>query len=116
MDGYAITCAVNCWQKWEKVLILPLPGLCDSGFSSRRTFLGRGGAASRVFLDAMRATLSGFTRWGAPAAVVPVGRSPEGLPIGVQIVGRPFEDERVLGIAAAVEGSFGYKPPPLSII
>ena len=66
------------------------------------------------YLDAMR-----YTQWfnllGAPAAVVPVGRSPEGLPIGVQIVGRPFEDERVLGIAAAVEASFGYKPPPLSV-
>jgi hypothetical protein len=33
----------------------------------------------------------------------------------VQIVGRPFEDELVLGIAAAVEASFGYKPPLLSV-
>jgi Asp-tRNA(Asn)/Glu-tRNA(Gln) amidotransferase A subunit family amidase len=66
------------------------------------------------YLDAMR-----YTQWfnllGAPAAVVPVGQSPEGLPIGVQIAGRPFEDERVLGIAAAVEASFGYTPPPLSV-
>jgi Asp-tRNA(Asn)/Glu-tRNA(Gln) amidotransferase A subunit family amidase len=66
------------------------------------------------YLDAMR-----YTQWfnllGAPAAVVPVGRSPEGLPIGVQIAGRPFEDERVLGIAAAVEASFGYQPPPLTV-
>jgi Asp-tRNA(Asn)/Glu-tRNA(Gln) amidotransferase A subunit family amidase len=66
------------------------------------------------YLDAMR-----YTQWfnllGAPAAVVPVGWSPEGLPIGVQIVGRPFEDERVLGIAAAVEANFGYKPPPLCV-
>jgi Asp-tRNA(Asn)/Glu-tRNA(Gln) amidotransferase A subunit family amidase len=66
------------------------------------------------YLDAMR-----YTQWfnllGAPAAVVPVGQSPEGLPIGVQIVGRPFEDERVLGIAAAVEAAFGYKPPPLTV-
>jgi Asp-tRNA(Asn)/Glu-tRNA(Gln) amidotransferase A subunit family amidase len=65
------------------------------------------------YLDAMR-----YPQWfnllGAPAAVVPVGRSPEGLPIGVQIAGRPFEDERVLGIAAAVEAAFGYQPPPLS--
>ena len=57
------------------------------------------------YLDAMR-----YTQWfnllGAPAAVVPVGWSPEGLPIGVQIVGRPFEDERVLGIAAAVEANY----------
>lgn len=66
------------------------------------------------YLDVMR-----YTQWfnllGAPAAVVPVGRSPEGLPIGVQIAGRPFEDERVLGIAAAIEANFGYTPPPLSV-
>jgi Asp-tRNA(Asn)/Glu-tRNA(Gln) amidotransferase A subunit family amidase len=65
------------------------------------------------YLDAMR-----YTQWfnllGAPAAVVPVGRSAEGLPIGVQIAGRPFEDERVLGIAAAIEANFGYQPPPVS--
>jgi Asp-tRNA(Asn)/Glu-tRNA(Gln) amidotransferase A subunit family amidase len=66
------------------------------------------------YLDAMR-----YTQWfnllGAPAAVVPVGSSPEGLPIGVQIAGRPYEDERVLGIAAAIEASYGYTPPPLSV-
>jgi amidase len=66
------------------------------------------------YFDAMR-----YTQWfnllGAPAAVVPVGSSPEGLPIGVQIAGRPYEDERVLGIAAAIESSYGYTPPPLSV-
>jgi Asp-tRNA(Asn)/Glu-tRNA(Gln) amidotransferase A subunit family amidase len=66
------------------------------------------------YLDAMRYT-QWFNLMGAPAAVVPVGRSPEGLPIGVQVVGRPFEDERVLGIAAAIEANFGYSPPPLCV-
>src|SRR5712671_184862 len=37
-----------------------------------------------------------YTEWfnllGTPAAVVPVGKSPEGLPIGVQIVARPWEE------------------------
>jgi Asp-tRNA(Asn)/Glu-tRNA(Gln) amidotransferase A subunit family amidase len=66
------------------------------------------------YLDVMR-----YTQWfnllAVPAAVVPVGRSPECLPIGVQIVGRPFEDERVLGVAAAIEADYGYVPPPLSL-
>ena len=64
------------------------------------------------YLDAMS-----YTQWfnvlGNPAAVVPVGRSPEGLPIGVQVVGRPFEEELVLSIAAAIErGCGGYRLPP----
>ncbi|WP_158748377.1 amidase [Acidobacterium sp. S8] len=65
------------------------------------------------YLDTMR-----YTQWfnllGGPAAVVPVGRSDNGLPIGVQIAGRPFHDELVLTVAAAIESGFGYQPPPLS--
>jgi Asp-tRNA(Asn)/Glu-tRNA(Gln) amidotransferase A subunit family amidase len=65
------------------------------------------------YLDAMR-----YTQWfnllASPAAVVPVGRSSEGLPIGVQIAGRPFEDELVLTVAGAIDREFGYRPPPLS--
>jgi Asp-tRNA(Asn)/Glu-tRNA(Gln) amidotransferase A subunit family amidase len=64
------------------------------------------------YLDAMR-----FTQWfnllGAPAAVMPGGRSPEGLPIGLQIAGRPYQDEVVLGIASILDRGFGYTPPPL---
>jgi amidase len=64
------------------------------------------------YLDAVRHT-QWFNALAAPAAVVPVGRSPEGLPIGVQIAGRPFQDETVLGIAAILDKVFGYKPSPL---
>jgi Asp-tRNA(Asn)/Glu-tRNA(Gln) amidotransferase A subunit family amidase len=38
-----------------------------------------------------------------PAVVVPVGKSGEGLPIGVQIIGRPFDEENVLAAAAIIE-------------
>jgi len=65
------------------------------------------------YLDAMR-----YTQWfnllAAPAAVMPVGCSPEGLPIGVQLVGRPFEDEVVLKVASVIDHEFGYTPPPIS--
>jgi Asp-tRNA(Asn)/Glu-tRNA(Gln) amidotransferase A subunit family amidase len=61
------------------------------------------------------ATRSGLTLLGGPAAVVPVSRSTEGLPIGVQIAGRPFADELVLAVAAAVESEFGYQPPPMAL-
>ncbi len=48
-----------------------------------------------------------FNLLGNPGAVVPVGQSPEGLPIGVQIVGRPWEEELVLAVAAEVERECG---------
>jgi Asp-tRNA(Asn)/Glu-tRNA(Gln) amidotransferase A subunit family amidase len=50
-----------------------------------------------------------------PAVCVPAGRTREGLPIGVQIVGRPFEEERVLAAARVVEEALGgWQPPPES--
>jgi Asp-tRNA(Asn)/Glu-tRNA(Gln) amidotransferase A subunit family amidase len=60
-----------------------------------------------------------YTEWfnliGNPAAVVPVTQSPEGLPIGVQIVGRPWEEEQVLSVAAALERECGgWNRPPIS--
>ena len=58
-----------------------------------------------------------YTEWfnllGNPAAVVPVTRSADGLPIGVQIVGRPWEEENVLAVAAEVEKATGGWRKPL---
>jgi amidase len=65
------------------------------------------------YRDTMR-----FSQWlnlsGFPGVSVPVGHSNEGLPIGVQIIGRPFEDELVLSVAEAIETARGpWQPPPL---
>jgi len=65
------------------------------------------------YLDAWRYT-QWFNALACPAAVVPVGASPEGLPIGVQIAARPFDDEIALGVAAIVDSAFGYRPPALA--
>jgi len=71
------------------------------------------GGENVQYLDAWR-----FTQWfnalACPAAVVPVGASAQGLPIGVQIAARPFQDEIALGIAAVLDSTFGYQPPPLA--
>lgn len=65
------------------------------------------------YLDAMRYT-QWFNMLGSPAVVVPVGQSPEGLPIGVQIAGRPFEDEIALSVARVIDSEFGYTAPIVS--
>jgi len=60
-----------------------------------------------------------YTEWfnllGNPAAVIPVSHSPEGLPIGVQIVGRPWEEEQVLAVSAVLEKQRGaWRIPPIA--
>jgi amidase len=51
---------------------------------------------------------------GYPSAVVPAGTSPEGLPIGVQIIGQPWAEDKVLAAAAFIESKTGgWKKPPV---
>ena len=53
-----------------------------------------------------------FNVFDLPVVVVPVGFSAEGLPIGVQIIGRPFAEETVLAAAAIIEAALGGWQPP----
>ncbi len=67
------------------------------------------------YRDTMR-----FSQWlnltGFPGASVPVAVSNEGLPIGVQVIGRPFEDELVLAVAEAIEQVRGpWLAPPFDV-
>ena len=48
-----------------------------------------------------------FNVLGLPSVAVPAGRTANGLPIGVQVVGRPFEERNVLSAAAIVEAALG---------
>jgi Asp-tRNA(Asn)/Glu-tRNA(Gln) amidotransferase A subunit family amidase len=62
------------------------------------------------YLQTMR-----YSQWfnllGNPCVVVPVNFSAEGLPIGVQIIGRPYEEQLVLAVAELIEQQFGWKQP-----
>ena len=49
---------------------------------------------------------------GWPGAVVRAGTSADGLPIGVQIIGRPWREDVVLAVAQFVEDAFGGWQPP----
>jgi amidase len=48
--------------------------------------------------------------WGFPAAVVRGGTSPDGLPLGVQVVAPAWEDHRALAVAELIETLFEESP------
>jgi amidase len=53
---------------------------------------------------------------GLPALVAPAGRDEDGLPIGVQLMGPPWSEARLLDVAGAMERAAvlpGFRPPPL---
>jgi Asp-tRNA(Asn)/Glu-tRNA(Gln) amidotransferase A subunit family amidase len=62
--------------------------------------------AKENYRDTMR-----YSQWlnlaGFPGVAVPVGMSRDGLPIGVQVIGRPYEEELVLAVAEAIERGRG---------
>jgi Asp-tRNA(Asn)/Glu-tRNA(Gln) amidotransferase A subunit family amidase len=47
--------------------------------------------------------------FGLPAVVVPVARTATGLPIGVQLIGRPGAEPQVLAAAAIIEREAGFQ-------
>jgi amidase len=55
-----------------------------------------------------------FSLTGWPVVVVRAGTSPEGLPIGVQIAARPWNEHLALALAQLVEQAMrGWRKPPL---
>ena len=68
---------------------------------------------------------AGFLRWlpfilvfsltGQPAASIPAGWTRDGLPVGLQIIGRPFDEMTVLKAASAFEevSPWEHLKPPL---
>ena len=93
--------------------VMPTPAL------SARSF-GRSGssAASRLTAEIPYPDQLAWpgiaTLPGLPATAIPIGLSPEGLPVGVQIVGPWLEDRTPLKLAELIEREFGgFVPPPM---
>ncbi|MGD8566223.1 MAG: amidase, partial [Candidatus Bathyarchaeota archaeon] len=68
--------------------------------------------AEKIFAFSYTITYN-LTGW--PGVVIRGGTSPEGLPIGVQIVSRPWREDVALAIAKYLEKKFGnWQPPSVS--
>jgi aspartyl-tRNA(Asn)/glutamyl-tRNA(Gln) amidotransferase subunit A len=82
------------------VLLAPATPITAPGIDERQTTLGDGASDIRSAL--IRLTRP-FNFSGHPACSVPCGFSTGGLPIGMQIVGRPFDEATVLRAADAYQ-------------
>ena len=100
------------FAQMQKYPILLCPAAAIPAFRhGERSWLIEGKAVE--YLDAW-SYAAWFNLLGNPAAIVPVGKSDEGLPIGVQIVGRPWEEEQVLEVAGALEKETkAWRSPPI---
>jgi aspartyl-tRNA(Asn)/glutamyl-tRNA(Gln) amidotransferase subunit A len=48
---------------------------------------------------------------GLPGLAVPAGKSADGLPLGLQLIGRPFDEEMLFRAAAVIEDAAGHFTP-----
>ncbi len=85
------------------VLLMPVCGIAAFRHRERRwTVEGREIGLFQAMMPAMLANLLGL-----PAVTVPMSVTPDGLPAGVQLMGRPFEDELLLEVAIRLEEARG---------
>jgi amidase len=84
-------------------VVMPVCGV--TAFAHRQRKFLAGESEIGLFQTMMPALLANIL--GLPAVTVPIAMSSEGLPIGVQLVGRPFEDELLLEIAVRLEEARG---------
>jgi len=47
---------------------------------------------------------------GLPGIAVPAGLSSEGLPLGLQLIGRPFDEETLFSLGEVIEQAAGHYP------
>jgi aspartyl-tRNA(Asn)/glutamyl-tRNA(Gln) amidotransferase subunit A len=52
---------------------------------------------------------------GLPGLSLPTGLSSDGLPLGLQLIGRPFDEETVLRVADVMERSAGFTAVPAGV-
>jgi amidase len=109
-DGFMSACAERDRLRWDIVRQMEDVRILLSPVSAGPAFRHGEGNWRIGERENYRETMR-HSQWlnlaGLPGVAVPIGVSPEGLPIGVQVIGRPFEEEIILAVAEAIERGRG---------
>lgn len=110
-----LAAAASAWSKWQSgVDVLLTPTSSAPALPSGALRLDEGWDSSKAMLR-----WSAFTPWanfcGAPAVSLPVHQNASGVPVGVQLMAMPGEDDVLLGLAGALEDIFAWqrRHPPV---
>ncbi|HYW69833.1 MAG TPA: amidase [Pyrinomonadaceae bacterium] len=93
------------WMRHTPLILAPVSA--TPAFEHGATRVTVHGRSISVFRSCSYAHMA--NAFGLPAVVVPVARTAAGLPIGVQLIGRPWAEAQVLAVAAIIERETGCK-------
>jgi Asp-tRNA(Asn)/Glu-tRNA(Gln) amidotransferase A subunit family amidase len=98
------------WMKTTPLILAPVGATAAFAHGAARVEItGQSISVFRAFSYSRT-----FNVLGLPSVAVPAGQASAGLPIGVQIIGRPFEERTVLAAAAIIEEALrGWRGPEI---
>ncbi len=91
-----------------RVLLLPAAGVTAWPHRTRRWPTPK----KEIGLFEAMMPLTPFNLFGMPGLVIPFGMDADGLPCGIQLVGRPYDEELLLDLAIELESARGPFPAP----
>jgi Asp-tRNA(Asn)/Glu-tRNA(Gln) amidotransferase A subunit family amidase len=98
------------WMKMTPIVVAPVGAVPAFEHGARKVEV----SGETVTLFRAFGYSQTFNLYGLPAVSVPAGRTSEGLPVGVQLVGPPHSERLLFAAARAVEGALGgWQPPPI---
>jgi len=95
----------------SRITAILMPVCGTAAFEHRQRHYPVGDGSTIELLQAM-APSTPWNLLGMPAVVIPFGLTANGLPMGAQIVGRPWDEETILDIAVRLEQARGPFPGP----
>jgi aspartyl-tRNA(Asn)/glutamyl-tRNA(Gln) amidotransferase subunit A len=106
MLGQALDAHEHC-----TVLVAPTAATAAPRLGANARAVGPDGAPVDLVAAVLRFTAP-FNITGQPALALPTGLSTEGMPLSMQIIGKPFDEATVIRVAAAYEAARGELPAP----
>ncbi len=97
-------------EQMKKYPVLLMPVCSIAAFQHRNRRFDTETKPVGLFQAMMPSTT--FNLLGLPGLTIPFGISGDGLPVGVQLVGRPWEEERLLELGVRMEEARGEFPAP----
>jgi aspartyl-tRNA(Asn)/glutamyl-tRNA(Gln) amidotransferase subunit A len=95
------------------VILSPVCGTVAFPHRARRFVLATTDKTFGVFQAMMPSVI--WNALGFPALTIPMAISQQGLPIGVQLIGRPWEEQTLLALGERLEQLRGPLPTPPNV-